>query len=83
MRQSFSERMAEAKDMAQTARNRGQHVGTSAKGWNVKRPLEHANDNCAWLNAWRRAWQNDCREIVNTFKRDCLNMHDNPNTWEF
>jgi hypothetical protein len=37
MRESFTERMAQGRELAQDARNRGQHTGGSAKGWNVKR----------------------------------------------
>jgi len=69
MRQSFSERMAEAKDLAQDRRNRGQHTGKSAQGWNYKRHYENRDDYRinklfaetyrleALFDNWRKDWQ--------------------------
>ncbi len=65
---SFTECMAQGRDLAQVARNRGQHTGRSAAGWNVKRPIAAANDNAAWLAAWRRDWRKQCAEILNSFR---------------
>jgi ribosome modulation factor len=81
--QSFTERMAESKDVAARDRARGYHTGAAGKGWNRRRPVEHANDNCAWLLHWRKHWLDTCREIQTQFARQCFNgPYDNPDNWE-
>ena len=71
--QSFTERMALAKTIAQHNRNRGLHTGKAAKGWNVRRPI--ANDQAAWVARWRNSWRQDCREILNDYRAAILNGH--------
>jgi hypothetical protein len=63
--QSFSERMAEAKELAQVDRNRGQHVGKPAAGWNYKRPDPTGLDRLEWeYTSWRKEWQYQCVAAV-------------------
>lgn len=45
MRASFSERMAQGREIAQDARNRGQHTGKCAKGWAYQRAPMSSLDN--------------------------------------
>jgi hypothetical protein len=52
---SFSERMAQGREIAQAQRNRGQHTGTVAKGWNTKRQALAGLDALeAYWHQWRK-----------------------------
>lgn len=57
-RTSFCERMELGKALAMERRNRGQHVGKCAKGWNVKRSQLTGLDRLEWqFETWRKEWQ--------------------------
>lgn len=82
---SFTERMAQGRELAQVARNRGHHTGAVAKGWNYTRRPDGEPGSWEWLCAEaRRDWRSACREARNDFAAACLNgPHDDPQTWEF
>lgn len=53
--QSFTERMAQGKDLAQVRRDRGQHTGKSAAGWSYKRAQLTGLDMVeAYYQQWRK-----------------------------
>ena len=57
---SFSERMEQGLELAQVARNRGQHTGKVAHGWNYKRPVPSGLDMIeAIYHTWRKDWQTE------------------------
>lgn len=58
MRPSFSERMAQGREIAQAQRNRGLPTGKSARGWNYKRPDLTGLD---MLEAYLYQWRKDIR----------------------
>jgi hypothetical protein len=56
----FSEKMEAGRVRAVQARNRGQHTGKAAKGWNVKAPRERLISDLSWharremvVSGWR------------------------------
>jgi hypothetical protein len=52
---SFHLWIEQGKQAAMQRRNRGQHVGKCAKGWNVKRPkLEGLDALEAYYHQWRK-----------------------------
>ena len=58
---SFTERMDQGRELAQVARNRGQHTGKSAAGWQFKRRLPTGLDALeAIYHTWRKDWQTEC-----------------------
>jgi hypothetical protein len=67
-RTSFSERMTEGKANAMERRNRGEHTGKCAKGWNgVKRQELTGLDRLEWeYTSWRKEWQYQCLAAVET-----------------
>ena len=83
MRESFTERMADGRDLAQAYRNLGRPVGAPAKGWNTKR------GECTDVGSWdylcreaRRDWRAAVREARNDFAAACLNpLNDQPEHW--
>jgi hypothetical protein len=85
-RESFTERMELGKANAMNQRNRGQHVGKCAKGWNYKRRYDDVDpQSWAWLcEEAKREWRSACRQAQNDFAVACLNpLNDQPETWEF
>jgi hypothetical protein len=75
---SFTERMAAGRELAQLNRNRGRHVGASAKGWNAPRPIGCDANSWEWLcREARREWRSSCKEIRNDFAAACLSGPDN------
>lgn len=66
-RLSFTERMAQGRELAQVARNRGQHTGKSARGWNYRRPAPVGLDRLQWeYDTWRKEWQYQAVAAVET-----------------
>lgn len=64
---SFTERMAQGRELAQVQRNKGHHVGRSAKGWNVKRSPLTGLDRLEWqFETWRKEVEYGCLAAVET-----------------
>lgn len=76
IRPNFSRVMEQAKRQATHKRNKGQHVGASANGWNRK-PL--ALDRDSFHDAFRVAW-NEWRmardEAINDYRATMLSGND-------
>ena len=67
------ERADEFRRLAMQNRNKGRHVGASAKGWNYSRPELSRDD---WHDAFRMAWDGwrmACREANNDYAAAMLN----------
>lgn len=70
----FTGKMQAARDLAQISRNRGQHTGKSAKGWNHSRPIYCSADSHEWfIMELQRDWRKRKASIINDFKVACLN----------
>jgi hypothetical protein len=79
---SFSERMAQGRELAQTARNRGANTGRVAAGWVTKSVA--VNDNWHWIAQQKKEWLRQCAEIRNEYAARCLNpLNDQPENWKF
>jgi hypothetical protein len=77
MRNSFTDRMAHGRELAQVARNRGQQFGRNAPGWKYCRPTNGDRNTWAWLTQdTRQAWQSAKRAAVNDYRAACLNSPD-------
>ena len=77
----FSERMAQGRDLAQVARNRGQSTGKRAGCSWPKRQANHYGEPGSWeALCWQERnwfrWQ--CAAIRNDFAAACLNYDSEP-----
>lgn len=67
------ERADEFRTRAMDRRNRGRHVGVSAKGWNVPRPALDPSDFQSHVIMALELWRTDKGEAINDFRAACLN----------
>ena len=73
---SFTERMAQGREMAQAARNLGRNTGSRAGCSYPKRAANFYGDAHSWewlCNEARREWRVTCLNARNDFATACLN----------
>lgn len=82
MREDFTDRMQEARDIALTRRNRG---FVALPSTSTRADRYRGIDSTSWfalVEMTRQTWRADCRQIRNDFTVTAIN-NDNPNDWNF